>query len=265
MWRIPLPEIEDAAWYPDFLRTAQTDYLRWLMDTFDPYHAALPLFADFVRRTENRHLLDLCSGGGGALPLLYQQMHDLGDVRPFSALMSDLYPNASAGNSISKATDGDIDYLAKPLRAVDFQKITLENKIEALTLFNGAHHMPPHELEELFGNVVDSKLPIAVFEPMDKSIPSLLVNILSTSILMFLVAPFVRPFSLSRLFFTYLIPLVPLFTCWDGIASWFRLYNKEHLLKIAKQADSHDRFHWQSGIAAHTFGKVTYLIGTPKA
>jgi hypothetical protein len=67
------------------------------------------------------------------------------------------------------------------------------------------------------------------------------------------------------LVFTYLIPLIPLCTIWDGTVSLLRMYSAKELLALAHAADPGNRFSWQVGKKRHWWGpEVTYLIGWPK-
>ena len=62
---------------------------------------------------------------------------------------------------------------------------------------------------------------------------------------------------------TYIIPVIPLCTIWDGIASVTRLYTPQQLLNIANSVDSNS-YHWQAGKKRNKFGmQITYLIGYP--
>ncbi|MBK8749040.1 MAG: hypothetical protein IPM04_14825 [Saprospiraceae bacterium] len=70
--------------------------------------------------------------------------------------------------------------------------------------------------------------------------------ILFHPLLFFLFTPFFRPFRISRLIFTYLIPIIPFCTVCDGIVSITRLYAPEHLERIARVHDE-ARYTWTSG------------------
>ncbi|KXK44283.1 MAG: hypothetical protein UZ05_CHB002002679 [Chlorobi bacterium OLB5] len=70
-----------------------------------------------------------------------------------------------------------------------------------------------------------------------------------------------KPFRLSRLFFTYIIPLIPFATTWDGIVSVLRMYSAVELMKMAKENSSND-YKWKTGILKNKLGTgITYLTG----
>jgi hypothetical protein len=65
------------------------------------------------------------------------------------------------------------------------------------------------------------------------------------------------------LLFTYLIPVIPFCTIWDGIVSIIRLYKPAELLVIASSVDN-DSYLWKAGKMKSKFGMhVTYLVGYP--
>lgn len=82
---------------------------------------------------------------------------------------------------------------------------------------------------------------------------------------MFVVAlaltPLVRPFRLSRLFWTYVLPAIPLLFAWDGTVSALRAYTPEELLELARSVPGGNAYTWQ----AERTGKSLYLTGHPRA
>ena len=76
--------------------------------------------------------------------------------------------------------------------------------------------------------------------------------------------PFVRPLTLRQLFFTYVIPLVPIFYAWDGQASMPRLYTADDIDELLEGLDS-PTYRWEKGGAPTEKGKTlgTYLLGMP--
>jgi len=78
------------------------------------------------------------------------------------------------------------------------------------------------------------------------------------------VTPFIRPFRWSRLLWTYLIPLVPMVTLFDGLVSCLRTYSIEELRDLAARLDAND-YLWDIGTVKSTSSPIpiTYLIGVP--
>lgn len=257
MKRIHLFEFEDKAWYPDFIRRGQTDFLRWLMQVFNVFKAVMPVFKQALQETATKQVIDLGSGGGGSTLLVRDYL--LKDGVNLKFILTDLYPNVAAFDLLKQKTGGQIDY-----KSESFDARTLPDELSGFfTMFNVFHHFKPAEAEEILHCLSQKKEGIGIFEPLEKSIFQFLLNTFALPVLQLLFTPFIRPFRLDRLIFTYLIPLIPLCTLWDGWVSVLRLYTPQMLLNMAKHVDD-EHYEWKSGTARHTFGVVTYLIGIPK-
>ena len=131
------------------------------------------------------------------------------------------------------------------------------------TLFSSFHHLKPEQAQAVLQNAVNAKTGIAAFESTQRH-PLLLLYMLITPLLVWLNTPFIRPFRWSRLFLTYIIPLIPLIVMFDGFVSCLRTYTVEELQIMTKQLNAPD-YHWEIGIEHIGFLPigVTYLIGYP--
>ncbi|MFK7798226.1 MAG: hypothetical protein AB8E82_12285, partial [Aureispira sp.] len=76
--------------------------------------------------------------------------------------------------------------------------------------------------------------------------------------------PFIRPFSLLRLLFTYLIPIIPICVWWDGIVSAFRTYSVAEMQDLVQALNNSTSYDWDIGEKKGKLNKILYLIGTPK-
>ena len=104
---------------------------------------------------------------------------------------------------------------------------------------------------------------IGVFEATQRR-PLALLLTLPAPLAVLVVTPFIRPFRWSRLFWTYLIPLVPLVTLFDGLVSCLRTYSVQELRDLTARLDTND-YHWDIGTVKCKMSPtpVTYLIGVP--
>ncbi len=76
-----------------------------------------------------------------------------------------------------------------------------------------------------------------------------------------LITPFMKPFRWSRLFFTYIIPLIPVTTTWDGLVSILRMYTPEEMLEMANSVNKNS-YIWRSGTIKNKIGtSIMYLTG----
>lgn len=257
MKRLHLFEIEDQPWCPAPLRDAATDFLRFALHAGDSYAPAAPLLAELLREAGESAVVDLCSGGGGPWARLLPALRAEG-VGPLVTL-TDLYPNLDAFRRAAEGLGGALRYEPTPVDAA-----AVPARLRGVrTLFTGFHHFAPPAARALLRDAVRAGQPIAVFEATERSARGLLATAISP-LLVLLATPLIRPLRLSRLVFTYLVPLVPLLVLWDGMVSCLRSYTAAEMAALAAEAEGAGGYRWRAGQAR---GRgpipVTYLIGVP--
>ena len=133
----------------------------------------------------------------------------------------------------------------------------------ARTLFNSFHHFRPSAARAIIRDAVHAKQPVAIFEIPERSLPTALL-FLMTPLFVWGTTPLIRPFRWRRLFWTYLIPLVPLTCLWDGIVSQLRAYTVAEFEELAKEF-SGSGYVWSAGKVPVPSSKagLTYLMGYP--
>jgi hypothetical protein len=84
------------------------------------------------------------------------------------------------------------------------------------------------------------------------------------SIFLFICTPWIRPFRWSRIFCTYVIPIIPAVLLFDGVVSCLRTYRPPELRAITEKLNASD-YTWDSGEYYGTRQRmpITYLIGFP--
>ncbi|SHK57541.1 class I SAM-dependent methyltransferase [Hymenobacter psychrotolerans] len=257
--RLQLFEFEDLPWFPAVVRAGMMDYLRFMISALNTYQPIVPLLRDALRQTgQPPLLLELCAGAGGGTEGVLRSLRESG-LPQAQVTLTDLYPQPAAWQLLAARTPGlffeptAVDALAVPAHLAGFR-----------TVFSAFHHFPPLQAEALLADAVRQQVGIGVFEGAGKSWLEILLAWTVLPVAQLLITPFIRPFRLSRLLLTYMLPLIPLFTIWDGTVSILRMYPPEQLLALARRADPTGRFRWQAGKVRHTWGpQVTYLIGVP--
>jgi hypothetical protein len=252
MRRVHLFEFTDLEWFPQVLRDAETAYLaasyRLLRSL--PRAWALVIAPQFTP-SEPPEILDLCSGSGGPVPAVIEELEKLGiNAR---ARLSDLYPNQAP------AQYNRITWIAEPL---DASRVPA-NLTGVRTMFAGFHHFRPETAKAILENAFDQRRPICIFEAGSKTIPTL-VSLLGVPVAVLLLMPFARPFRWVYLLFTYLIPILPFIVLWDGVVSWFRFYTP-HMLRDMTAGLSAQDYRWESGSvkAPGVPSPLPYFIGRP--
>ncbi len=256
MGRIHLFEFEDQSWFPGVIRNFGTDFLQYLANRTNMFEPIISKLEQGLKCSEGQRIIDLCSGGGGGLLSLNRSLQK--ENHEVTITLTDLYPNIDA----FETTQNQADNFAYVEDAVDARHVPAELK-GLRTMFLSFHHFKPSDARQILQNAVDSNQPIGVFEAQERSVPSVIAMLFSPVTLL-LTTPFIRPFRFSRILFSYLIPIVPLFVLWDGVVSALRTYSVKEMEELVQSLESSDRFNWESGRIKSGPGAILYLLGTPK-
>ncbi|WP_114783034.1 class I SAM-dependent methyltransferase [Botryobacter ruber] len=258
--RLQLFELEDQPWFPHIIRQGMLDFLRFMISKLRAYDAALPLLQELLEQTGQHHITDLCSGAGGGIEVIREDLSRRMQA-PVQVTLTDLYPNLDAWQYLQKHSGGQIRYLAEPVNATAVP----ENITGVRTIFSSFHHFSPKQAQAILQDAANKRAAIGVFEGAGKSWLEMLALWLFFPWVILLVTPFIRPFRLSRLFFTYLVPVIPLGILWDGTVSLLRIYTPEMLQQMAAKVHA-PAYTWRTGKVSSRLGKnVIYLIGYPES
>jgi hypothetical protein len=255
MKRIHFIEIGDEPWCPRAIRHGVTDYCRFVTEVSGAFNPVAPLLAQALRATGARRVLDLASGAAGPWLGLQPLLRRLGVDVP--VCLSDHDPNLEAFERARRLSGEAITYHPKPVDATQ-----VPGELSGFrTIFSAFHHLRPNQARAALADAVAKGEGIAVFDWVR---PNLLLFplLLVTPLRVLLATPFIRPFRWSRLFWTYLVPALPLVLLFDTVVSLLRVYSVPELRDLTAGLD---RYHWDIG----TVRKkplpisVTYLIGVP--
>ena len=67
---------------------------------------------------------------------------------------------------------------------------------------------------------------------------------------------------MSRLIWTYLIPVIPFVLWFDGILSCLRAYSPAELAQLISRLEGND-YQWEIGEVTGRLAPVTYMLGYP--
>ncbi len=253
--RIHLFELEDQRWFPEAIRDAGTDFIRFVAEIGNPYKPIIPLLSRALDETGSREILDLCSGGGGPMAGLVPQLAENGWEG--TVTLTDKFPNLAAFEYLRGCSDGAIGFIEQPVDAS-----AVEPHLTGFrTLFTSFHHFPPDTASRILQDAVDQRRPIGVFEQTERSILPALTTLIGP-LFVLLVTPFIRPVRWSRFLWTYLIPVVPFYVMWDGFVSCLRTYSPDELQGVVDGLDCED-YVWEIGQEASRPAPITYLLGYP--
>lgn len=256
MERIHLFELEDQQWFPFFLRNFGTDFLRFMSNKTAMYKPILPIIEKALKQSKTNIIVDLGSGGGGGLIWLNTELKK--NIPELKIILTDFYPNIPAFKLTKKHAE-NFDYIKEP---VDARSVPVElNGLR--TQFLSFHHFKPKDAKQILQNAVSSNNSVAIFEFQERRFASIIAMLFSPIIVLF-VTPFIRPFKIGRIIFTYLIPIIPLFVLWDGVVSALRTYSVNEMNELVANLEGAGTYIWDIAKIKSGLQVVLYLVGVPK-
>lgn len=257
MARLHLVEFEDLKWFPKAIRNYMTDFLQAVANKFDFYKTITPILKKGVDAAEEKQIIDLASGGGGGWIKLSEHIAE--EMPDVNVRLTDFYPNIAAFEQTQTKNPKVFTFERESVNALD-----VPSRLKGMrTQFLSLHHFRPNEVQQIFQNAVDAKSPIATFEAQKRSVGDFIKFFFSPINVIFM-TPFIRPFRLGRIIFTYLIPIVPIFVWWDGLVSVLRTYSEKELNEIIGQLENGDSFEWELSFVKNGAVEIYYVLGVPK-
>jgi len=261
MKRRHILEWEDLSWFPAGIRECGTTYLVAFHRMLGTPKVIAPLLMRAMHSINTRDVVDLCSGGGGPWTFIVRRLRDEHGIAA-SVTLTDLFPNIGAADTIAASGEPAIRYKREP---VDAGNVPRDLK-GVRTMICSFHHMRPPIARKIVEDAFKARQPLCIFEVSDNSPPvwtwwmAIPVGIIMTLFL----TPFVRPFTFRQFFWTYIIPICPLFIAWDGAASNARTYTASDMQELLKGLDAPD-YKWEIGAISKTGypSKMPYLLGLP--
>ena len=252
MRRLHLFEFGDQRWLPQILRDAETAYLA-------AGYRLLPMLArqwadrlaTVLPAGEPAEILDLCSGAGGPLPLIVEELEKRGYQARVT--LTELYPGPKPSGHPG------IAWLTEP---VDATKVP-STLAGVRTMFSAFHHFPPDAARGILNDAFEHRRAICIFESGSGTLAGV-ISMLGVPIAVLALMPFARPFRWTHLLFTYVIPLMPLIVLWDGIVSMLRIYSPGQMKEMTMDLRA-PGYVWEAGRVQVTGipGGLPYLIGRP--
>ncbi|MBP1224881.1 hypothetical protein [Flavobacterium sp. 1355] len=256
MARIHLFEFEDQNWLPSFIRNYMTDFLQFLSNKTPMYKGIVPVIEKGLKESNTSQIIDLGSGGGGGLIWLNKELRK--NNPGLKILLTDYFPNIPAFEHTQKEAN-NFEFIRTPIDARNVP----ENLNGLRTQFLSLHHFKPKDAQQILQNAVDSNSSIAIFEGQERSFQSIMAMIFSP-ISVLLTTPFIKPFHIGRIIFTYLIPIVPILILWDGVVSSLRTYSVDEMNALVSNLNNKENFNWEVGRVKSGPTKILYLLGTKK-
>lgn len=258
MSRIQFIELHEQPWFPPTLRNEITDALQCGSEILKAYAPISGLLQCALDAAGSRSIVDICSGSGGPWLDLSQKLR--GDTAAYRIWLTDKFPNLASFENVKAASANGIDFYPS---SVDAIKVPVE--LEGFrTMFSSFHHFPPAQARAILQSAVDAKQGIGIFEITSRTASAVGMMFL-WFLTPFVFTPSIRPFRWSRLFYTYVLPIIPLVLLFDGLVSCLRTYKTRELRELITGLAAPE-YRWEIGEQSGSMGSlpVTYLIGYPR-
>jgi len=220
-------ELEDYYWFPPVLRNFQTEFIGFVVDKFNVYDVFIQHLKTI--KLSRLPLTDLCSGSGEPAISILRKSNCFSRLK-----LTDKFPSAL------NITDNNISYEVQSTDVLD-----LEFKPGTYyTMFNAFHHFTDEEKLKITQNIQESGASAFIVEILEPTFFCLLKVFFTTTLGSLVLTPFIRPFSLKRLFFTYILPINIITITFDGMVSVLKsrsvnqyqdlFANNEHAINIVQ-------------------------------
>lgn len=212
-----MKELEDYNWFPTTLRNFQTEFIGFVVSKFDIYNG----FIKFLnkRSLTSQTMIDLCSGSGEPAIGIFKESNGFKRL-----VLTDKYPN------ILNAEDERILYDAKPM---DVMKMEFKPDT-CYTMFNAFHHFTDEDKLKIIQKIQESGSSAFFAEILEPRLDCMLKVFLTTTLGTLIFTPFLKPFSLKRLLFTYLIPVNIFTITFDGLVSVLKSRSVKQYQKLVE-------------------------------
>jgi len=246
-------EFTDQRWLPERFRGYLTDLLQYHLDEDKTYDVVIPILSSVLARSHDAQLVDVCSGSSGPWKRWLAEKK----IKAGPVTLTDKFP----GRALVKA-ERLPDGLTLHPHAVDALKIP--PSIEGdLTFFTCFHHFKPDDAVTILKNAVTQGRSICLFEFTERKLSTLFGMLFSPLVVLVLTCQ-LRPISFSRIFWTCIVPVVPMLYFWDGSVSHLRTYSLRELTNMHNAFENDYR--WELGAlpVPDSNQKVSYLVGYPR-
>ncbi|MFN0187071.1 MAG: hypothetical protein ACKVQV_00060 [Bacteroidia bacterium] len=215
-----MKELEDYNWFPSVLRNFQTEFIGYIVVVFDVYD----VFVDYLNKLKlpTLPMKDLCSGSGEPAISIFNKSNC------FSSLsLNDKFPNSLKRGRCKVFNE---------IREEDVLEVEFKNGTY-YTMFNSFHHFSDEDKLKIAQRIHQSGSVAFFVEILEPTMLCFLKVLFITLFGSLLFTPFVKPFSYSRLFFTYIIPLNLFTVTYDGLVSVMKSRSIKQYQKLFSEID----------------------------
>jgi len=254
-------EFHDHRLYPGFLRDLVTDALQAMWNAMEVYAPIAWRLERAIAVSGATRIVDLCSGAGGPWLRFSYELQRGGELQTESPrppiLLTDKYPSKGAIRDIQSTSSSRLSFYPEPVDAMNIPPELSGFR----TIFSTFHHFGPAEARAMLKSALEQRQGIGIFEAAKCDLRTL-AAVIVVPLLALRLATAIRPFRWSRMFWTYLVPAIPLTLWLDGVLSCLRSYSQDDLRELTFGLESDD-YCWEIGEERKGPVAITYLLGFP--
>jgi SAM-dependent methyltransferase len=234
-----LLEFMDQTWLPKSLRDTLRDILE--CGNSRPFRGYYDWIVDEVIRVAVEQDCDsIVELGAGTAPVTRHLLQRRG-AENLKLIVCDLNPDRLTYDELRIASGGRVQPIYSPIdfsRQRDMEKLPARSLLILSATF---HHIPPHNRLQTLNVLCGEGHSVLVFEPLRRTISSVLFVALSLVPAVVTPLRYVRrPGRMRRLVWCWVIPVGPLMFWWDGVVSCLRQWTtsqwRDGLEKMQKKA-----------------------------
>lgn len=227
MKRKQITQIINTSWCPKFIKKLVAEFLSWFVVKVNATKPFIPLIESMVNDAHSNQIINIDFNIGAGIE----------SVKPY--LKEDIQ-----------------------IKSIPISHFNTDTKGVYLFL-NSFHQLNVKQAKEILSQIVNSKNPVVIVEGNNDSLWQVVGMTVFVPLTTLLTAPFVKPFRLTRLLFTYIIPVLPLIITIDGCIALLKLYNPKDLLELTSSINA-PKYEWKAGKNDNgRGGKIIYLTGKP--
>ena len=205
-----------------------------------------PQISKALQEAHTDEILDICSGGGGphgTLAGIDELKESLTKIT-----LSDLYPNIKAYKVWAEKYPGRVTYSENPVNATDCNYGDGKKRY-LRTMMCSLHHFPPNLVQKMLEDCIAKNDAFIAMEFGNRSLYTLTLGLVIGPILAMMGTIAYLPqmnfcYALTRLFFTFIIPVLPLTFAFDGYVSFLRMYTEKEFMDVCAKADPESKYTW---------------------
>lgn len=225
MKRKQAPQITNAKWFPNFLTRCVHEFMSWFVNKVNAAKPFIPLIEEGLQHAQRIIVINKKCGAGF--------------------------------ETVDRLLDEKIKRVF-----VDADNFTASEEGLYLSV-NSFHQFPVDEAKDILKQIAENKQPVVVVEGNNDSLWQVFGMTVIVPLTVLLTAPFVKPFRFVRIIFTYILPVLPFVTFFDGFMALFKLYAPKDLDELTTSIKT-GGYAWRTGkLDNGRGGKVIYLIGYP--